>query len=141
MDGGHITCLLTALFLRHLPQLIEAGKIYTAVPPLYRVRGKSGDIYCYSDEELKKVKSKGEITRFKGLGEMDPKELYNTTMNPDNRKLIQLTTADLNEAMELYDILMGDSPRARREFILSHKLSRISGEEDDIFDDEEGDEE
>lgn len=72
---------------------------------------------------------------------MDPKELYNTTMNPDNRKLIQLTTADLNEAMELYDILMGDSPRARREFILSHKLSRISGEEDDIFDDEEGDEE
>lgn len=70
LDGGHITCLLTALFLRHLPQLVEAGKIYTAVPPLYRVKTKTETHYFYSDEELKKSKLKGEITRFKGLNSL-----------------------------------------------------------------------
>ena len=69
-DGGHINCLLTALFLRHLPQLIEAGKVYSAVPPLYKVKTRGGTVYCYSEEELKKTPYKQEITRYKGLGEM-----------------------------------------------------------------------
>ena len=123
-----------------MPQLIEAGKIYTAVLPLYRVHTTKGDVYCYSDAELKAVKGKGEITRFKGLGEMNPRELYDTTMNPETRKLVQLTTADLNEALELYDTLMGSSPKARREFILAHKLGKV-GDEEDIYDDDEGDDE
>ena len=137
-DGGHINCLLTALFLRHLPQLIEAGKVYSAVPPLYKVKTRGGTVYCYSEEELKKTPYKQEITRYKGLGEMSSKELYETTMNPDNRKLIQLTMENLDEAYSLYDTIMGESSKLRREFILSHKLGKVS--EEDTFD-EEGDEE
>lgn len=71
---------------------------------------------------------------------MNPKELYDTTMNPDSRKLIQLTTANLDDALALYDTLMGDSPKARREFILSHKLGKVDGGDDDIFDSDEGEE-
>ena len=140
-DGGHITCLLTALFLRHLPELVKAGKIYTAVPPLYRVQRKKETIYCYSDEELKAVAKKtDEVTRFKGLGEMSPAELYDTTMNPDKRHLIQLTTEDFDNTMDLYETLMGTSAKARRDFILANKLSKLDKDDVDLFDSEGDDE-
>lgn len=141
LDGGHITCLLTALFLRHLPELVKAGKIYTAVPPLYRVQRKKETIYCYSDEELKAVAKKtDEVTRFKGLGEMSPAELYDTTMNPDKRHLIQLTTEDFDNTMDLYETLMGTSAKARRDFILANKLSKLDKDDVDLFDSEGDDE-
>ena len=140
-DGGHITCLLTALFLRHLPEFVKAGKIYTAVPPLYRVQRKKETIYCYSDEELKAVAKKtDEVTRFKGLGEMSPAELYDTTMNPDKRHLIQLTTEDFDNTMDLYETLMGTSAKARRDFILANKLSKLDKDDVDLFDSEGDDE-
>ena len=140
-DGGHITTLLIALFLRHLPELIKAGKIYAAMPPLYKIKGKKETKYAYDEKELKKLSKKtDEITRFKGLGEMNATELYQTTMNPETRRLIQLTTDDIEETLVLFDTLMGKSSLLRRNFILSKPLNKIS--EDDVFEDSlaEGDE-
>lgn len=133
-DGGHITCLLIALFLRHLPELIKNGKIYAAMPPLYKIAGKKSVEYAYDEKELKKLSKKGdEVTRFKGLGEMSATELYQTTMNPDTRRLIQLTTENMDETMTLFDTLMGSSSQLRRSFIMSRPLNKLDG--DDVFDD------
>ncbi|MFW6002211.1 MAG: toprim domain-containing protein [archaeon] len=132
-DGGHINILLLTLFLKHMPKLIEKGKVYMAVPPLYRVKTAKSEKYFYSDEELEKNKTKGEVTRFKGIGEMSHEQLWDTTMNPENRKLIQLTTDNLKETLNLFETLMGKSSDARKEFINSHVLSAA---EDDFFGDE-----
>jgi len=143
-DGGHITLLLTSLFLHHLPELIKAGKVYTAVPPLYRtVNGKEVKYWTPAEEkEYKKYirNHKNAVSqRIKGLGEMNPDELYSTTMDPNNRHLVQLTTEDMNKTLDLYQRLMGKQPSLRKEFILKNKLSSI--EDDDSFDDyDEGDE-
>lgn len=118
-DGGHINCLLVALFLYHLPELIEAGKLYCAVPPLYKVTKGKESHYLYSPEELNKFKGY-EITRYKGLGEQNPEELWESTMDPDTRELIQLTTEDMEGLMELYGTLMGNSPAKRKSFIMQH---------------------
>ena len=144
-DGGHIELLLTTLFLHHLPELITQGKVYAAVPPLYKTVTAKETKYWTPDQlsEYKKYirNHKGaEITRFKGLGEMNAEELYETTMNPEHRTLIQLTTDNFEETLALYDRLMGKQPSLRRDFILSNKLSKFSQSEDDeIFEDESED--
>lgn len=112
--------------------------VYCAQPPLYRIQRKKETIYCYSDAELREKSKRGdEITRFKGLGEMSPAELYATTMNPENRQLIQLTVEDFQATLDLFDTLMGSSSKARREFILSNKLASLDDETFIDDDDEE----
>jgi len=141
-DGGHIELLLTTLFLHHMPELIKQGKIYAAVPPLYRTKTAKETKYWAPDQlsEYKKYMRNHknvESTRYKGLGEMDAEELYETTMNPEHRQLIQLTTENLEQSLNLYNDLMGKHPELRRNFIINNKLSTIA--EDDVFEDFEDD--
>ena len=86
VDGAHINNLLLTLFLTHLPQLITDGKIHIAMPPLFKVTNGKTNTYFYSAEEMEQANLKGSITRFKGIGEMDSEELWETTMNPKNKK-------------------------------------------------------
>ena len=123
VDGQHIMTLLLTFFFRFMPQLIENGNVYAALPPLYRVRKKE-DHYVYSDEELKKIikemnvsESSGAVTRFKGLGEMSSDQLWETTMNPKNRKIKKIYIEDAVEADATFSMLMGDDVQARKEFI------------------------
>jgi DNA gyrase subunit B len=120
VDGQHIRTLLLTFFFRYVPQLIENGNIYVAVSPLYRVR-KGKDIYVYSDEELEKVMKqlggKGDVQRFKGLGEMDASQLWDTTMDPKKRILKKITIEDAIKANEVFEMLMGDVVGPRRKFI------------------------
>ena len=131
-DGLHIQLLLMTLFLRHLPELVKAGHIYIAVPPLYKVTNNRGVKYYYSNSEISR--KQGEIQRYKGLGEMEPDELKNTVLNPEKRKLIQVKVEDYDDIMKLYDILMGKSSLSRRNFIIENKISDI---DDEIYDDGE----
>ncbi len=119
VDGAHIRTLLLTFFFRFMPQLIETGHIFAAVPPLYRIR-KKVDHYVYSDEELKKLVGDVEnanVTRFKGLGEMSQDQLWETTMNPKTRKLKKIFVEDAVEADQVFSMLMGDDVEARRIFI------------------------
>jgi len=120
VDGEHITTLLLTLFFRYIPELIENGNIYVAMTPLYRVR-KGKDMYVYSDEELeklvKKIGGKADVQRFKGLGEMNAKQLWDTTMNPKTRILKKVTIEDAVRADEIFSMLMGDVVGPRRKFI------------------------
>ena len=123
-DGGHINVLLMTLFLVHLPQLIEAGKIYRAVSPLYKVKRGKNTEYLQNDDELERyIKKYGqptEVTRFKGLGEQNPDELWNTTMNPETRTLVQLTTDSMERTLGLFNIMMGNDSGARRRYIINN---------------------
>lgn len=125
------------MLLHHLPELVTQGKVYAATPPLYRTRNDKEVKYWYEDNtEFKKYirnHKNAQLTRFKGLGEMNAEELYETTMNPQNRHLVQLTTDDIEKTLELYNQLMGKQPALRREFILKNKLSKMDAE--DLFDD------
>ena len=119
VDGEHIKTLLLTFFFRFMPELIKEGKIYVALPPLYRIRKKK-DYYVYSDDELKKVAEKlgaTNITRFKGLGEMGLQQLWGTTMNPNTRKIKKIFIEDAVEADRVFSMLMGDDVQARKEFI------------------------
>ncbi|MGI9038979.1 MAG: toprim domain-containing protein, partial [Gemmatimonadota bacterium] len=129
VDGAHIRTLLLTFFFRQMKELIEAGYIYIAQPPLYRVHKGKKEFYCYSDEErdgvvakLKNGKGKSSISvqRYKGLGEMNPDQLWETTMNPENRTLLQVTIEEATVAARLFENLMGDDVQARREFIEKH---------------------
>ncbi len=119
VDGGHIKTLLLTFFFRFMPKLIEEGHIFVAMPPLYRIRKKK-DYYVYSDEELKKETAgvqNPNVTRFKGLGEMDFSQLWETTMNPKTRKIKRIFIEDAVEADQVFSMLMGDDVQGRRDFI------------------------
>ncbi len=122
VDGSHIRTLLLTFFYRYMRPLIEAGYLYIAQPPLYRVRVGKKSEYVYDDaalqETLKKYEGKNvEIQRFKGLGEMNPEQLWETTMNPETRILKRVTVEDALEASETFERLMGSEVAPRREFI------------------------
>ncbi|HTZ41851.1 MAG TPA: toprim domain-containing protein, partial [Candidatus Omnitrophota bacterium] len=119
VDGEHIKTLLLTFFFRFMPQLIENGHIYSALPPLFRIRKKK-DYYVYSDEELKKTTKElgtSHVTRFKGLGEMSSNQLWDTTMNPKSRRLKKIFIEDAVEADHVFEMLMGTDVHERKLFI------------------------
>jgi len=124
VDGEHIKTLLLTFFFRFMPQLIENGNIFVALPPLYRIRKKK-DYYVYTDEELKRLTKElsvkeGGVTRFKGLGEMSPTQLWDTTMNPKTRRVKKIFIEDAVEADHVFSMLMGTDVQERKHFIQSN---------------------
>ena len=121
VDGAHIQILLLTFFYRYMRPLIEAGKLYIAMPPLYKLDYGKKKYYVYTDEELEEVKKentgKYSIQRYKGLGEMNPDQLWDTTMNPDTRSLIRVNITDAALAEKRVNVLMGDKVEPRKEWI------------------------
>lgn len=123
IDGSHIRTLLLTFFYRYMRPMIEAGHVYIAQPPLYQVRKGKQVTYAYNDAQLNKIianVAKPTIQRYKGLGEMNPEQLWETTMNPENRTMLKVNLDDAIEADRIFTILMGDQVEPRREFIEAH---------------------
>lgn len=134
VDGEHIRTLLLTFFFRHMPQIIQNGHLYVAQPPLYKMQQGKKIVYAYSEEEKEKEVSGLQkastmtvnVQRYKGLGEMNPEQLWETTMNPDNRILKQVTIADMQETDRVFAMLMGDEVPPRKKFIVTHaKLANL----------------
>lgn len=125
IDGSHIRTLLLTFFYRYMPELIDRGHIYIAQPPLYQVRWGKNRRYIYDDRNLSPLletlgDQKFTLQRYKGLGEMNPEQLWSTTMNPETRQLLKVRMDDAVEANHVFSTLMGDEVAPRREFILEH---------------------
>lgn len=123
VDGSHIRTLILTFFYRYMKPLIDAGYIYIAQPPLYQVKKGKQVNYAYSDDQLNRIVkdlTKPTIQRYKGLGEMNPEQLWETTMNPEKRTMLKVTLEDAVEADRIFTILMGDQVEPRREFIEAH---------------------
>ena len=137
VDGAHIRCLLLTLFNSYMRPLVEAGRVFAAIPPLHRIDvigGKKGEVhYTYSDDEMKKViaqlkkdgkRWKEPIQRYKGLGEMDADQLRETTMDPDHRTLRRITMKDVAKAEAMFELLMGNEVAPRKDFISNADIDR-----------------
>jgi len=125
VDGAHIRTLMLTFFYRYMPQLIETGKVFIAQPPLYKVTKSKKSQYVYNDAALEKIldeigRDGVVLQRYKGLGEMDAEQLWDTTMDPDRRILLRVEIDDAAGADEIFTTLMGERVEPRRQFIQSH---------------------
>ncbi len=129
VDGSHIRTLLLTFFFRYMTELVERGHVYIAMPPLYKIAAGKQVFYAYDDEERDRIlkelnlpSDKVNIQRYKGLGEMNPEQLWETTMNPETRKIMQVKLEDFVEAEDIFTTLMGENVGPRREFIEENAL-------------------
>ena len=133
VDGEHIRTLILTFFFRHLPDILNKGHLYIAQPPLFKIQSGKTVKYAFSDDEKDKLVSlltrehaNIVIQRYKGLGEMNPDQLWETTMNPENRVLKQVTMADAQETDYVFSMLMGEEVPPRKKFIVTHaKLAKL----------------
>ena len=135
-DGAHIRAILLTFFFRYMKELIMDGHIYIGMPPLYKVSKKDTVMYAYDDNALQECMEKvgrgAALQRYKGLGEMNPQQLWDTTMNPKSRKLMRVTLEDIADAERMLTILMGDSAELRRSYLTEY--ADFNKDDDKILD-------